>query len=472
MTGTGTQMIPPRLGEQSSVLREIERNCSPSLNRGLLESAGDGEEPLSFTDEAVSILTSSSMLVRSLLGRSSGLKRRDSSRDSPTNNNNNSSNNSLRRKREFIPDERKDDSYWDKRKKNNEAAKRSREKRRVNDVVLESRVMALLEENARLRAELLALKFRFGLVKDPCDVSVTPLTAAPSGQIPTASPQRYYHHYPTTAGPPVPQHHPHHHTALPPHQPQQGGAYAARGGRDSSSVSEDSGFSTPGSSSSVGSPVFFDHGPADTGKVVSPRVVAGDEQGYEPQHCPLVASGSSGGGGGGGAEVLGGGGHCLGEQARRGDSSSSGGGGGGEGELMKSLPHKLRFKVPGTGEGHETATQGETWHGPSSSSLSLSSSSSLSATLRDSAGREQPRGQYGYASSESHAVWQHQQQLAQLCGSPSGYHVPAPQRHTTDPQQQQHTDNSALRSQLSSLSEEVAQLKKLLSQGLLSKLPS
>ncbi|RXM92611.1 Nuclear factor interleukin-3-regulated protein [Acipenser ruthenus] len=62
---------------------------------------------------------------------------------------------SCRRKREFISDEKKDASYWEKRRKNNEAAKRSREKRRLNDVVLEKRVLALNEEN---------LKLRFGLI--------------------------------------------------------------------------------------------------------------------------------------------------------------------------------------------------------------------------------------------------------------------------------------------------------------------
>ncbi|XP_077462420.1 uncharacterized protein LOC144078095 [Stigmatopora argus] len=69
-----------------------------------------------------------------------------------------------RRKREFISDEKKDDSYWEKRRKNNEAAKRSREKRRMNDMVLENRVMALNEENVRLKTELLQLKLRFGLI--------------------------------------------------------------------------------------------------------------------------------------------------------------------------------------------------------------------------------------------------------------------------------------------------------------------
>lgn len=69
-----------------------------------------------------------------------------------------------RRKREFISEENKDESYWEKRRKNNEAAKRSREKRRLNDMVLENRVMALNEENVRLKTELLQLKLRFGLI--------------------------------------------------------------------------------------------------------------------------------------------------------------------------------------------------------------------------------------------------------------------------------------------------------------------
>ncbi|KAI4888393.1 hypothetical protein NFI96_003120 [Prochilodus magdalenae] len=69
-----------------------------------------------------------------------------------------------RRKREFISEEKKDASYWEKRRKNNEAAKRSREKRRLNDMVLENRVMALNDENIRLKTELLQLKLRFGLI--------------------------------------------------------------------------------------------------------------------------------------------------------------------------------------------------------------------------------------------------------------------------------------------------------------------
>lgn len=67
-----------------------------------------------------------------------------------------------RKQREFIPDSKKDDSYWDRRRRNNEAAKRSREKRRLNDMVLETRMLELTKENAMLRAELVALRDKFG----------------------------------------------------------------------------------------------------------------------------------------------------------------------------------------------------------------------------------------------------------------------------------------------------------------------
>ncbi|XP_073707287.1 nuclear factor, interleukin 3 regulated, member 3 [Garra rufa] len=114
-----------------------------------------------FTEETVSILTSSSMLARSFLIHPRGLTDQESSETDGRI--------ALRRKRESIPVEKKDDGYWDKRKKNNEAARRSREKRRINDKVVENKVLALLEDNARLKAELLALKFKFGLITDPTE---------------------------------------------------------------------------------------------------------------------------------------------------------------------------------------------------------------------------------------------------------------------------------------------------------------
>ncbi|XP_050995639.1 NFIL3 like protein [Acomys russatus] len=83
----------------------------------------------------------------------------------------------MRRRREFMPEEKKDTTYWEKRRKNNEAAKRSREKRRLNDVAIESRLAVLLGENAILRAELQALKLRFGLLPPVCGSRILPLQA-------------------------------------------------------------------------------------------------------------------------------------------------------------------------------------------------------------------------------------------------------------------------------------------------------
>ena len=41
-----------------------------------------------------------------------------------------------RKRRDFIPNDLKDNHYWERRRKNNLAAKRSREKRRLTDIVL------------------------------------------------------------------------------------------------------------------------------------------------------------------------------------------------------------------------------------------------------------------------------------------------------------------------------------------------
>ncbi|XP_048832846.1 NFIL3 like protein [Brienomyrus brachyistius] len=73
---------------------------------------------------------------------------------------------SRRRMRQMTPEEKKDASYWDKRRKNNEAAKRSRERRRLSDFMLEGQLLALSEENTKLRTEMLWLQCRFGVAKD------------------------------------------------------------------------------------------------------------------------------------------------------------------------------------------------------------------------------------------------------------------------------------------------------------------
>lgn len=69
----------------------------------------------------------------------------------------------IRKQREFIPDNKKDDGYWEKRRKNNEAARRSREKRRINDMELENRIMELTRENCKLQNELMIVKKKCGL---------------------------------------------------------------------------------------------------------------------------------------------------------------------------------------------------------------------------------------------------------------------------------------------------------------------
>ncbi|CAN9505130.1 unnamed protein product [Ophioblennius macclurei] len=101
-----------------------------------------------------------------------------------------------RRKREFISDEKKDASYWEKRRKNNEAAKRSREKRRLNDMVLENRVIALNDENVRLKTELLQLKLRFGLISTASYIEksqqISAGSNAASGGSPSSSSTAYY----------------------------------------------------------------------------------------------------------------------------------------------------------------------------------------------------------------------------------------------------------------------------------------
>ena len=68
-----------------------------------------------------------------------------------------------RKQREFTPDSKKDDTYWDRRRRNNAAAKRSREKRRLNDMLLEKRVIQLSRENHILRAQTQAVQQSYGI---------------------------------------------------------------------------------------------------------------------------------------------------------------------------------------------------------------------------------------------------------------------------------------------------------------------
>ncbi|XP_029913551.1 nuclear factor, interleukin 3 regulated, member 6 [Myripristis murdjan] len=401
-------------GQQDvAMLQTLEAPAAPAP-----APAGGATAPLSFTDEAVSILTSSSLLARSLLGRTSAIKRKDCP----------ASASAIRRKREFIPHDKKDEGYWDKRRKNNEAAKRSREKRRVNDMVLENRVLSLLEENARLRAELLALKFRFGLVKDPSNTPILPLTPAPC---PT---QAMAPHYYLPRGDGALS------SAPATHPTNQTSQLSVRGSRDTGNVSEDSGFSTPGGSS-VGSPIFFEDRLSDHGKLSPHRA---EELGYELHHSPADIHGH----------------HTAGLNPCPGKVDPA--------DTMKNLPYKLRFKMPGSGEGAEAAGD--------------NTSARRSPTL-SSAGREGPReplkgqGLSGGETGAGHSgPWPQQmeaeesrrgRQSPQYNNSATGYNPQPPAQGQSEVQYQ--NENSFLKSQLTSLSEEVAQLKKLFTEQLMAK---
>ncbi|XP_034390267.1 nuclear factor interleukin-3-regulated protein-like [Cyclopterus lumpus] len=373
---------------------------------------------LSFTDEAVSILTSTSQLAQTLLSHTFALKQQESLANAEVKAGSScdeDNGNNARRKREFIPTNKKDDGYWDKRKKNNEAAKRSREKRRAKDMVLERRVMGLLEENGRLKAELLALKFRVGLVKDSSDVSILPLSA-PLCALPTTRPTHFYQ--PHTDGSPYPNTppSPHH---IHPHPPQQGAKPLS-----SHSVSEESGVSTS-CGSNVGSPVFFDDtlsehcGP-------SPR-----EQGYDSHICPMEANGS--------------------QYVSRQDSP----------EGLRSLPHKLRFKGPaGFSDAVELSPSSDTRpSGPPVATVWPN----IQMRSHQQAGWDNP--------TVSQAPWS----MEEACGGPgqqyqgpsSGQYNSSSLQNSRDPKYS--TEDVSLRSQISCLSQEVTQLKRLFSQQLLSK---
>lgn len=82
---------------------------------------------------------------------------------------------SRRKKRSFIPEEKKDPVYWCQRSKNNLSAKRSRVKRRMNDLVLETKLTQLSNENEVLKAKIDMLTRKFGQLTNEEQVEVEPL---------------------------------------------------------------------------------------------------------------------------------------------------------------------------------------------------------------------------------------------------------------------------------------------------------
>ncbi|KAM8879194.1 uncharacterized protein AB9W97_014688 [Spinachia spinachia] len=380
---------------------------------------------VSLTDGTVSILTSTSQLAQTLLSHTLDLKHKEllSNAEAKAGSSCSEDNgNNARRKRQFIPAEKKDDGYWDKRKKNNEAAKRSREKRRANDTVLERRVMGLREENGRLRAELLALKFRFGLVKDSPDVSTRTLSAPFCAQ---PAPRLTHFYEPHADGFPYPNNPPSTHL-IHPQPPQQGAIYGPRGAGllSANSVSEESGVSTSWGSEG-NSPFFFDEAISERSEppLREPRE---DQHGYDK--CPMEVNSSL--------------------YVSRLDSP----------EGLRSLPHKLRFKGPaGCSDGGEMSASSDNRHGgppvatvwPSIQVRNNQQSAWGHQTEGHASGyREEPCGGAG-----------------QQCQGPSS----GPYNASSLQNSRDSTEDVSLRSQISCLSQEVAQLKRLFSQQLLSK---
>jgi hypothetical protein len=75
-----------------------------------------------------------------------------------------------RKRRDFIPNELKDDSYWERRRKNNLAAKRSREKRRLNDIVLEAKVIELNKKHNIVKFKLDLVMNKYQMNEDELEV--------------------------------------------------------------------------------------------------------------------------------------------------------------------------------------------------------------------------------------------------------------------------------------------------------------
>lgn len=392
-----------------------------------------GSRPLGgaefFNDDTVSILTSTRQLARTILGRTFSVRRKEAHAGAEGKGNGSwdeDNDNGTRRKREFIQDEKKDNCYWEKRRKNNEAAKRSREKRRVNDMVLEQRVLGLLEENARLRAELLALKLRFGLIKDPSEVSVVPLSAPACAHAASCVTHFYqpqtdrpsYVNGPGSSPQPV--------------QPlQQAAAPGPRAARPRS-TSDESGVSAS-CCSNVASPVYFDGVRCDP----SPKevVVAAEErqQGLNPHICPPDVGDN--------------------HYAARQDSP----------EGLKSLPHKLRFKSPGgCGEGGDASPKPDGRHsGPPVATVGPNIQVRTQQQVRWDV-QSESRTPWSKEEASGGAFGQQYQALS------SGFYSAPSLQSSADTKCP--SEDGSLRSQISCLSQEVAQLKRLFSQQLVPKI--
>ncbi|TWW58575.1 uncharacterized protein LOC130526682 [Takifugu flavidus] len=378
-----------------------------------------GSRPLGgaefFNDDTVSILTSTRQLARTILGRTFSVRRNEAHAGAEGQANNSwdeDNDNGARRKREFIQDEKKDNCYWEKRRKNNEAAKRSREKRRVNDMVLEQRVLGLLEENARLRAELLALKLRFGLVKDPSEVSVVPLSAPACAH--AANCVTHFYQPQTDRSSCV---NGHSNSSPQPVQPLHPAAACGPRGARPRSTCDESGVSN------VASPVYFDGAASVRGDPPPKEAVEERQQGLNPHICPPDVGDN----------------HYVARQ----DSP----------EGLKSLPHKLRFKGPGGGDASPKPDGRHS--GPPVATVGPNIQVRTQQQVRWDVQRQ---SQAPWSKEEASGAFGQQYQALS-----SGFYSAPSLQSSADTQC---LEDSSLRSQISSLSQEVAQLKRLFSQQL------
>lgn len=402
----------PQLPEASSRWNMTGQSITQEGSADGLASGPHGETGL-FTDDTVSILTSTHQLAQTLLGRTLALKNGENPAASGESKAGSScdedgGSNAPRRKREFIDEEKKDESYWDKRRKNNEAAKRSREKRRANDKVLEQRVLGLLEENARLRAELLAFKFRFSLGKDTSELSVVPQSShLCCHQTPCAT--HYYH--------------------VEPHIPHHSPVYGARavGPPSSQGLSEEPGLPAM-CGANAGGPLCKRNRPSPQHRAPEQQLQQ-QQQEYNPNMLPPEAP--------------------EGHYANRQEAP----------EGLKSLPHKLRFKSPvGCSDGGDASPN-------SYGSVLATSGPNVQVRSQQQAGWD--------PQTDVQPPWSHEE-----AGGGLGLQHQSPHTaRSNPPAARSPRDGSCsaedvnLRSQISTLSQEVAQLKKLLSQQLLRKAP-
>ncbi|KAF3846810.1 hypothetical protein F7725_003888 [Dissostichus mawsoni] len=346
--------------QEMAVLHPLE---SPVSSDG-----GSDGGPMSFTDEAVSILTSSSLLARSLLGRTSAVKRKES----PS-----SSSDASAKGRRLLGQEEEEQRGGEEVE-----GETPRQRHGSGEPSYGSAGGKRPTESRTFGAEV-----RFGLVKDPSNANILPLNTAPHHTVQTSNPQYFLHR-----GDGSSSSHPSSHL---------------RASREAGNMSEDSGFSTP-EGSSVGSPIFFE----EHGKL-SPH--GAEELGYDLHHSPAEVHHIA-------APVLGRFEHA---------------------ETMKNLPHKLRFKTPGCGDAYDLA--GDHRRSPVPPTQALKG-----LNAGDTAGGhwiQQLEGEDGRK------------------GSPFNTLQPP----HTQPEGQYKHENTHLKTQLNSLSVEVAQLKKLFTEQLMAK---